>query len=269
MSIVKKLSMATAGAAFIALGAVTNPAIAQTVFEGRDNNVSFGSPLPNSNAAAAQFDNAASALGTVNVIDFENLPLGNFSSLEVAPGTTLTLSNTPDPVRSIVDLGITNDTENGFAGFNTTTEGANFLRFGTQPNVETIATATFSFAVPVQTFGAYITALDRDPRNELSLSFTDGTSQLLGPIRGVDSVNPSGAQFFGFTTPGESISSVTIRERFLDSPDNFNYLVGIDDVRTVPIPEPDSALGILAFGVGGSLLLLKRKLNGKGAAIRP
>lgn len=263
---IEKLSVATVALAVTILGTIGRPVLAQTVFDGRDSAVGPGSPLPNSDAAAARFDSAASNLGTVDVIDFENLPLGNFSSLEVAPNVTLTLANTSD--RTDFSLGITNDTENPFTGFNTTAGGANFFRFATQrtpDDVETVATATFSFTVPIQAFGAYIQALGEDPDNELSLTFSDGTSQTL-LIEPTEAASPSTAQFFGFTAPGKSISSVTLQDRYLGFPGGeFSYIVGVDDVRYVAVPETSSVLGTLAVGVGGAGLLLKRKMNRKNA----
>ena len=67
-----------------------------------------------------------------------------------------------------------------------------------------------------------------------------------------------------------------------DKPNSYSRAVGVDffDPTTQEllirdeitnlkvVPEPNSALGILAFGVGGALLLLKRKMNRKVAAIR-
>lgn len=68
-----------------------------------------------------------------------------------------------------------------------------------------------------------------------------------------------------------------------DEPNSYSRAVGVDffDPTTQEllirdeitnlqvVPEPNSALGILAFGIGGVLLLLKRKMSRKGAAIKP
>ncbi len=43
----------------------------------------------------------------------------------------------------------------------------------------------------------------------------------------------------------------------------------ITNFRVTPVPESDSVLGTLAFGIGGAGKLLKRKMNRKKAAIKP
>lgn len=266
--IIKKLSIAIAGAVIINLAIPrTRPAAAITLFQDRNFNDGLGSFLPFDNNTAAQFDNAASELGAINLINFENLPLGNFSTLKVAPDVTLTLSNVSE-----FNEGITNDTTVKSLGFNTTPNGANFLRFGTQfipLNTETTSTATFSFAHPIQAFGANITALDQTPGIELSFLFNDGTSQSI-PVVGTSPDAASSSQFFGFTNPNKSISSVTVQQRYTNIEPIFNsfsitnYTVGIDDIRYVKsVPEPSSFLGLLTFGaVGGySVLKLKKQQN--------
>ncbi|MBE9213776.1 PEP-CTERM sorting domain-containing protein [Plectonema cf. radiosum LEGE 06105] len=261
-TVIKMLSMLIASAVFIAMEIAGSAALAITLFQDRDSNDGLGSPLPNSNAAA-QFDNAASTLGGINLINFENLPLGDFSTLEVAPDVTLTLSNV-----SNFNEGITNDTTIPDLGFNTTEGGANFLRFETEfvpLNAETVATANFSFANPIQAFGANITALDQTPGIQASFLFNDGTSQSI-PLVGVSPFALSSAQFFGFTNPDKPISSVTVQQRYtnVELVGGFfaisNYTVGIDDVRYVKsVPEPSSFLSLLAFGVIGGCSVLKRK----------
>lgn len=220
---------------------------AQVVFQGRDPGAGPASPRPNSNAAAAAFDAAAGALGTLNLIDFESAPLGNFSALSVAPGVVATLAGTTASATD-ADPGITDVPGNSGLGYNTTAGGTKHLRFVPLFNGGT-ATATFSFADPVQAFGAFFTGLGT-ANGDLFVTFNDGTSQEL-PVAGVGSV-VGGAQFFGFTDAGRSISSISLQLRNVTG---SRDIFGIDDVRYVSaaevIPEPGTfaplAAGLLFF----------------------
>lgn len=71
-----------------------------------DPGTTNGSATPNSDAAAALFDAAAGALGTVNLIDFENAALGSFSSLEITSITfdTRNPSNTAGDFIGLDDI---------------------------------------------------------------------------------------------------------------------------------------------------------------------
>src|SRR5262249_50700595 len=60
------------------------------VLTGRDPGAEPDQPHPNSDAAAARFDGVAGMFGAINLIDFESAPLGDFSSLRIAPGLTAT-----------------------------------------------------------------------------------------------------------------------------------------------------------------------------------
>ncbi len=272
-SVLKKLWMATAGAGLI-VGTAGSPAMAVNLFQGQDSNVGGpGSPLPNSDAAAAQFDNAASTLGAVNKIDFEKLPTGNFSSLQIPPDVTLALSNTgsnTDPRPVFDSAGITNDTANSYYGFNTTSGGSNFFRLSTKSTAQgnqTVATATFSFAKPVPAFGTYITARDQGSGGQLSFLLNGDPSQRL-QVTGNPNCIPSCAQFFGFTAPGNSISSLVVQDEYTSPLSHGIDQVGIDDVRYVnsatAVPAPSSTLGLLTLVglIGGSALKHQLKLGG-------
>ena len=255
----KNLPVIIAGAVLIAMETANNPAIAITVFQDFSNELNSSS----TSNSFVQFNNAASELGAVNLIDFENSPLDKLRTLEVAPDVTLTLSNVNE-----LNEGIVKDTTLKSLGFNTTPNGANFLRFDTKfipLNTQTISNATFSFAHPIQAFGTNITALDQTPGIELSFLFNDGTSQSI-PVVGTSADAASSSQFFGFTDPGKLINSVTVQQRYTniepiaDSFSITNYTVGIDDVRYVKsVPEPALFLSLLAFGVIGGCSVLKRK----------
>lgn len=199
-------------------------------------------PRPNSNAMAATFDSAASALGTVQIITFESAPLGAFTNLTVAPGVSLsgidkdggsqTIRNTPgggsgpsDPV--------------SIYGYNTTLGGANFVyvRGGT---------LTFSFATGVQAFGAYISGIQFAGE---TITFNNGLPQSV-PIPPLG-VSDGGVAFVGFTDAGRSITSLTIHAIGVPGGPDF---ISIDDVRIVPyiapVPEPTTfaIVGIGALG---------------------
>lgn len=101
-------------------------------------------------------------------------------------------------------------------GFNTRSGGARYVKlYG--------GTLAFTFAVPVQAFGAYLTGLEIGLQ---AITFDDGAPQLLSlPTSG------RGAAFFGFTDAGKSTSSITVFARW--------EAIGIDDVRYVgAVPEP-------------------------------
>ncbi|MBD1832612.1 PEP-CTERM sorting domain-containing protein [Cyanobacteria bacterium FACHB-472] len=251
LSVVKNLSMAVSGAAFIVIGTLGNPAIAEVItFQGADPvQTSTGGRRPNSDAVAAKFDTAAGGLGKINLIDFESAPLGNFSSLIVAPGVIATLTNTGSEVYA----GITSGSPFSRLGFNTTAGGEQFLRVVPTFSIST-ATVNFSFANPIQAFGAYFTDLETGFFGSLNVLFNDGTSQVLSIIGNIG----GGSQFFGFTDAGQSIASVSLQVN------NFNSdrrdIFGIDDIRYVAtsesVPEPTSVLGLFSFGT--LALLLKR-----------
>ena len=104
-------------------------------------------------------------MGSLNLIDFEALSVGNFAALQVAPGVTATLSGT-DVDGGIVADGLEfsslpgsfwGDAEVG-VGYNTTTAGEQFIGFEPIFDIGT-ASLEFSFDFPIQAFGAYITGL--------------------------------------------------------------------------------------------------------------
>jgi hypothetical protein len=180
----------------------------------------------NSLAAANSFDAAASLLGALQILDFETFP---------KPGVTVSSNDPFDGVQ-------TNPGINQLLGGNTTVGGDQYW------DTITSATTTFSFATPVQAFGAYITGLGTQSGQAL-LQYNDGTLQsvnlstLIGSPRG-------GVGFFGFTASRKSISSVL----FASATGSGNDFYGIDDVRYVsasaePIPTPALLPGLVGLGV--------------------
>jgi hypothetical protein len=236
----------------LCLGSVASFASTVTVFNGIDLNVASGSALPNSNAAQGQFAAAVNGLGQpLHTIDFESLATGAISgSLSLGQGASLSLAN------ANAGAGISN-TQNSVGMFNTTSGGGNYFAFETMytpVGTTTTATATFTFASPIDSFGAYFTGLDTDA--VFSINFFDGTSESLLPSLGTNS-----AEFFGFTSPGQSISSVTLS--MTDVPpatggnSSWAYFAGVDDVQFSNVPEPGS-LALVALALSG-LLLTHRK----------
>jgi hypothetical protein len=223
-------SKAILGLLTLALACITAPAQAGLIlFTGADDGAGSLATAPNSTAAAANFDAAVAALGIENTITFENSPLGNFTSLTLASGVTLTGANINNNDQSVVD---TTACSNALCGYNTTPGGSKFLQlFG--------GTATFSYAGGTDAFGAYLTGVQNLGE---TVTFSDGTSQ------SVDIPNPGfqgGTAFVGFTDADKSIASITINVN--------NDIVGVDDVRydTGRVPEPTS-LALL----GGALAVL-------------
>ena len=189
-----------------------------TTFYGIDPGVGPGQAAPNSIAAATAFANGVGVAGfTTHLIDFEGLPTGSFTSLDAGGGVTITLTNNDS------GAGILNTSGSAVLGYNTTPGGAKYLRvvpiFGTPT-----AIATFSFATPIQAFGANITGLETFS-GVLHVIFMDGTNQDL-PVAGS---NGGGRLFFGFSDPGlVAISSVVLELEGVTS--SLRDVFAVDDV---------------------------------------
>jgi hypothetical protein len=229
------------GAIALTLLAITASA-GPIVFSGTDPGANDTDPRPNSIAAAASFDAAVLALSqTDNIITFESATLGAFTSLTVAPGVTLTGSDVGDGPQTIVNA--PTGSPDSLFGYNTTASGSRFASFFG-------GTMTFTFATPVDAWGAYFTGVQLGGE---TITFNDGSSQTVG----IPNVG-SGAEFVGFTDAGQSISSITINVG--------GDIVGMDDVRysgpgsgsSVPEPATFGLFGIALAGIG---ILRRRKMG--------
>jgi hypothetical protein len=202
------------------------------VFSGTDPGAGSADLRPNSDAAAASF---GAALGSSNLITFESAPVGPFNNLMVAPGVSLfgnDVFNHPETIRNAPA-----GTPDNLFGYNTTPGGSQFVAFLGGEIV-------FTFSQPIDSLGFYVTGAPATEGEAGRVFFSDSSPQVLSiPVLG----NDGGAEFFGFTDAGASISSVTV---YFGGVEPFN--VGVDDVRygtaaTVAV-EPASAT-LLSLGV--------------------
>lgn len=221
----KKGSLIVTTTVFLVLGVVARPAAAAII---TFNSSDFGT-IPNqigfnSLNTAAEFDATASTVGTNNLINFETVTLGIFSSLSVAPGVIATLLNN--------DRGGISSEQNVAYGYNTTIGGSQFLQFRPTFGIST-ANLDFDFVEPIQGFGVYLTGLGTASGN-LNIIFKDGTTQQLE----VTGIPFGGSQFWGFIAPGSLISNISLSLNNVTS--LSRDIFGLDDIRYIsacPIPQ--------------------------------
>lgn len=228
------------------------------VFQGGDVGATPGSPTPNADAAAALYDAAAAALGTAHLIDFESAPLGPFASLVVAPGVTLSGTGFTGGPTHAIGSGQARAGCPALCGFDTTAGGSRYV--DVDGNI-----ITFTFATGISAFGAYLTGVQLDGER---VTFYDGSSVSV-PIHDFG----SGAQFFGFTDAGGSITRIDIDTR--NTTTFLGDFIGIDDVRyttqasPAAMPEPGSlALFGAALVVGGLVRRRRRSSATSGQRSR-
>ena len=211
----------------------------------------FDAFCPNSNAAATAFDASAATLGTGQLITFEGLTPGQFSSKVIATGVTATQTHYDTTLGGIVTDGYA--TPAGAAiGFNTTPGGTQFLGFVPLWDAGT-AQLDFAFTTPVQAWGAYVVGLESTINGTVSVTFNDGSSNSFA----LTDLSPAGVEFFGFTDPGRSIIQVSLVETGISG---TRDIYGVDDIRYVATPEP-ATLSLLALG-GAAVALRRRRKQG-------
>ena len=237
-----------------------------TTYYGLDASAGPASPLPNSNAQAAAFDTAAGALGSLNLITCEPLPvtLPAWSpSISLGGGATALLSG----AFTHGTTGITSTPGDYNYGFNVTAGGSKYLELDINMAASP-ASVTINFPSPVQAFGAYVGGVGTGGvLSSLVAKYNDGSSQQYTLV-GAPSAN-GGMMFFGFTDPGAQIISVTIEEAgsfgFID--DSFS----LDDIRYVAaggaVPQDAAAipalsgwgLAAMAVGLAGAATMALRR----------
>src|SRR5665647_1248384 len=127
--------------AVLALLASWPAGAAITYYYGLDAGAGPASPHPNSNAQAAAFDTAAGALGPMNLITFESLPVNvptYATNLSLGGGVTALLAGAWDQPTS----GITSTPGNSYYGFNVTLGGSKYLELNTERATPPLAPAT-------------------------------------------------------------------------------------------------------------------------------
>jgi hypothetical protein len=249
-----------------ALGALcfTLPAAqaAPTIYGGgasaTDPTAGPGVAHPNTDAARAQFDAAASGFGTLTQLTFESSTLGDTTfdtnGIHVAGDNNYKFAGVSDSSSTIT-------------GFNTTSGGSKFLRLNSD-NSNNAVTETFTFANnnPITAFGATFTGVGTANGSTL-ITFDDGTTQSVN----LPGSSQGGTLFFGFTdaNAATSIKSVTLGVYPVNGGDTGD-VIGIDDVllyNGVPskptlgtVPEP-SEMAAMSIGIAflGGLVLLARK----------
>ncbi len=157
-----------------------------------DAGVGPGDARSNADAAAQAFRAAAGPLTTV---DFEAFPTGDVSTLAIAPGVMLAMTDAagwPD----IATGG------HWSTGFNTTAGGSQYLSVNSAGGPS--AMATFLFGAPINSFGAYLTGVGT-AEGVVRMTINSGVTQdyvIGGALTG-------GARYVGFTDVGASITSVS------------------------------------------------------------
>ena len=225
---------------------------ALTTFSGEDLNAGPGSTHPLSTAAAANFDAATAATpGAVSLITFEAAPVGAFSTLSVAPGVTLSGVNYLGSNQQILSSP-SFPASPQLGGFDTTAGGANYAdSLG--------GSLTFTFATPIQSFGAYLTGVQTVFYADV-VQFSDGTAESVTAPGTGTSTSAGALDFVGFTDPGKSITSVTINAG--PSSGTGADEIGVDDVRYQAVPEP-TGVGLTAAAAGAVSLGRRRRPRGR------
>jgi hypothetical protein len=202
-------------------------------FSGLDSGAGASDPRPNSNTAAASFDASNPGL---SIITFESaFFLGAFTNLTVAPGVVVNGSDFFSSPQTIINTPIC---DGAVCGFNTTAGGSQWLSMFA-------GSVTFTFASPINAFGAYLSGLQSEG---LSMTFNDGAVQSVGLP------NPGGGVAFVGFSDTSAFSSVTINA--------INDIIGVDDVRAGTagaVPEP-ATFGLLGAALAG-LALVRRRLS--------
>jgi len=238
---------------FILAVSLATASASVVTYSGEDIMPTTTSAHPISAAAAASFATAVGTLGTSSLVTFEGDALGSFSHLTIAPGVTMNGTDYNGANQTIRNTS-NSPTIPTLDGYNTTPGGAYFVEMQA-------GTLTFTFASPIDAFGAYFSGVQYFFSGE-SIQFSDGTSETISIPEAGTNGGIGALDFVGFTDVGKSITSITIDAGTSTDP-GADY-IGVDDVQflTIPstsAPEP-SSIGLAVSGsIGLALLMLRRR----------
>ena len=204
----------------------------------------------NSDAAAAAFRAAASALAPLATITFESSPLGAFTNLAVAPGVSLTGTDYTGGAQTIRDT-------SGFPAY-PSVDGSNTTAGGTRFVEVTGGIITFTFDRPTQFFGAYLTGVQTSFFLD-SVTFSDGTSQSIALAGVGTSGTVAEIAFLGFIDAGRFITGVTVNAGLPNSSSTSQDFIGVDDVTFQAVPEPPSLLLCTIAGLASAAIARARR----------
>jgi hypothetical protein len=225
-------------AALMAAPATSEAAV--VIYSAYDTQATGPGNKPNSDAAHAAFAAAISALPQTFTTTFEGWAAGERPSYDLGGGGVLA---SLDPKGDPLTVRTSPLCPYSVCGGNTTTGGRTFLQLTSGGSL------TFSFATPIQAFGAYFSG---GQLPGLQLTFNDGTSQV------VDVPGLQGATFVGFTDFGKQISQVTFNAgRDQMALDDITFSLATPSA----VPEPSAwALMIGGFSIMGAALRARRRL---------
>ena len=214
-------------------------------FIGTDFGVNSADPHPNAEAAAANFDAAASALGPVSLLTFENSPVGSLPCLLlrwVSPSPELGLPIWTSATCLLpLPMGCLDTTR-------PPGEPALFLLWWQR---------CLLLRPPCLGLRRLLSGVQF---SSVNLMFDDGSAQTL-PIP--FDLGGGATSFVGFTNTGAFFSSITVNAG--DDPILGGDIIGLDDVRFVvpgaAVPEPGSTALLLVLVSIAGLLLRRRRVK--------